>query len=154
MHFLSSCGCFSSWFIAKIKRKKFSSEYVMKDRSLSLHKLDCILATESHRVNTTGNQYIYGQNIRSHNGCNSFIYFRTSGIYTLSLKITVPRKIPIAKIWGLTTLNTSFMTQLGPKVLIFGICSQNEKYVSLSVMPGNVHTYTSINTLCDVLGTV
>ena len=36
----------------------------MKDKSSSLHKSDCILATESHRVNTTGYQYkhyLYGK---------------------------------------------------------------------------------------------
>ena len=38
-------------------KKKISSEYVMKDKSLSLHNSDCILATESHRVITTGYQY-------------------------------------------------------------------------------------------------
>ena len=34
------------------------------------------------------------------------------------------------------------------------MCSQSEKYVSLSVMPWNVHTYTQIYALCDVFGTV
>ena len=29
-----------------------------------------------------------------------YIYFQTSGIYTSSLKIFVPRKVQIAKIWG------------------------------------------------------
>ena len=88
------------------------------------------------------------QNIRSHNGCSSFMHFRTSEVYTLSLRITVLRKVPIAKIWGFTPLNTSFMTQLGLKVVIIGkIIYMQSKWkiclsISLSVMPRNVHTYT------------
>ena len=83
------------------KKKNFcSSEYVMKGKCLSLHKSDCILATESRRVNINISISCMTKNIRRHNGCTNFIYFRTSGIYTLSLRITVPRKVPIAKIWG------------------------------------------------------
>ena len=44
--------------------------------------------------------YMPKKTIRSRNECNSYIYFQTSGIYTSSLKIFVPRKIQIAKIWG------------------------------------------------------
>ena len=58
------------------------------------------------------------KNIRSRNGCTSYIYFQTSGIYTSSLRITVPRKVQIAKIWGLMPLNISFMIKLGLKVVI------------------------------------
>ena len=85
MHFLSSCGCFSRGLL--LWWKKCSYEYVVKDMSSSLHKLDCILATESHRfiqlainIGTSHmgkNIYIY---ICSCNGCTSYIYFQTSGI--------------------------------------------------------------------------
>ena len=52
MHFLSSSECFPMWFISMIKRKNCSFEYVMKGMPSSLHKSDCFLATESHRVYT------------------------------------------------------------------------------------------------------
>ena len=39
------------------KKNVCSSEYVMKDKVSSLHKSDCILVTESHKVDTTGYQY-------------------------------------------------------------------------------------------------
>ena len=47
------------------KKKKCSSEYVMKDMSSSLHKSDYILATESHKVYTADYQYY---------GCTSYIH--------------------------------------------------------------------------------
>ena len=43
---------------------------------------------------------LYGQNIRSRNGCTRYIFFQTSGIYTSSLRITVPRKVQIARFGG------------------------------------------------------
>ena len=52
------------------------------------------------------------KNIRSRNGFTSYIYFQTSRIYTSSLRITVPRKVQIAKIWGLMPLNISFVAKL------------------------------------------
>ena len=81
------------------------------------------------------------ENKRSCNGRTSYIYFQTLGIYTSSLRITVPKKVPIAKIWGLMPLNTSFMTNLGLNVVIIaknGIFKW--KRVSLSVMPRYIHT--------------
>ena len=56
--FSNVVGVFT-WFIPMIKRKKCSSEYVMKDMSSSLHKSDYILATESHRVYAAGYQYYH-----------------------------------------------------------------------------------------------
>ena len=58
------------------------------------------------------------KNIRSRNGCTSYIYFQTSGIYTSLMTLTVPRKVQIAKIGGLMPLNISFMTKSGLKVVI------------------------------------
>ena len=46
------------------------------------------------------------------------IYFPTSGIYSSSLRITIPMKVQIAKILGLMPINISFMTKLGLKVVI------------------------------------
>ena len=57
------------------------------------------------------------KNIRRRNGRTSYISFQTSGIYTSSLRITVPRKVQVAKIWGLMPLNISFMTKLGLKLV-------------------------------------
>ena len=101
------------------KKKIFcSSEYVMKDTNqiasllLSLTEL-ILLAINIGTSNMTKTR-------RSHIGCTSFIYFRTSMIYTSSLRITVQRKVPIAKIWGLTPLNSSFMTKFGLEVVIIG----------------------------------
>ena len=108
-----------------------SSEYVMKDTNqiasllLSLTEL-ILLAINIGTSNMT-------KNIRSHSGCTSFIYFRTSRIYTSSLRITVQRKVPIAKIWGLPPLNSKFMTKLGLEVVIIGKIMYAVKVKNMSV---------------------
>ena len=89
------------------------------------------------------NSYM-ARNIRSHNGYNNFIYFRTSGIYALLLRMTVPRKVPIAKIWGLTALNTCFMNQLGLKVVIIGKLTYAVKMKNIPVYLLCKETYTNI----------
>ena len=87
--------------------------------------------------------YIWPKYIRSRNGCTSYIYFQTSWIYTSSLKITVPMKVPIAKILVLMALNSNFMTKMGPKVVIIAkwYIQSKWKCVSLSVMPRYTHIY-------------
>ena len=54
-------------------------------------------------------------------------------IYTSSLRITVQRKVPIAKILGLTPLNSSFMTKLGLEVVIIGKIIYAVKVKNMSV---------------------
>ena len=131
----------------------------MKDMSASLGKSDCILATESHRVYTTRYQYstsYMAKNIRSRNGCISYIYFQVSGIYTSSLRKTFPRKVQIAKILGLMPLNISFMTKLGLKVVIIAkmIYSVKVKMCQF-ICNAQIHAHIYLNyTLRDVLGRV
>ena len=86
------------------------------------------------------------KNIRSHNGCTSHIYFQTLGIYTSSLRITVPRKVLIAKIWGLMPLNTSFMTKLGLKIVIIAkmIYSVKVKMCQF-IRNAQIHTHIYLN---------
>ena len=89
---------------------------------------------------------IWPKNIRSHNGCTSYIYFQTLGIYTSSLRITVPRKVLIAKIWGLMPLNTSFMIKLGLKIVIIAkmIYSVKVKMCQF-VRNAQIHTHLYLN---------
>ena len=109
------------------EKKKCTSEYVMKHMSSSLRKSDCILAFESHRVSATG-------------------YFQISGIYTSTLIVIVPRKVPIAKIRGLMPLNTSFMTKLGLKVVIIAkmIYSVKVKMCQF-ICNAQIHTHKYLN---------
>ena len=85
------------------------------------------------------------KNTRSRNGCSSYIYFQTSGIYTSSLRIIVPRKVLLAKIWGLMPLNTSFMIKLGLKVVIIAkiIYSVNVKMCPF-ICNTQIHTHIYI----------
>ena len=85
------------------------------------------------------------KNTRSRNGCSSYIYFQTSGIYTSSLRIIVPRKVLLAKIWGLMPLNTSFMIKLGLKVVIIAkiIYSVNVKMCQF-ICNTQIHTHIYI----------
>ena len=53
MHFFQVVGVCHVVYCDDKKKKKCSSEYVMKDMSSSLHISDCILVAESHRVHTT-----------------------------------------------------------------------------------------------------
>ena len=86
------------------------------------------------------------KNIRSHSGCTSYIYFRTLGIYTSSLRITIPRKVLIAKIWGLMPLSPSFMTKLGLKIVIIAkmIYSVKVKMCQF-IRNAQIHTHIYLN---------
>ena len=133
------------WFIAMIKYSRYTNKIAFLPMSL----------TEFIQLATYISTSYMAKNIRSHNGCTSYIYFQTSGIYTSSLWITVPGKVQIAKIWGLMPLNISLMTKLGLKVAIIAKMIYSKwKCVSLSVVPRYMHTYTWINTLRGVLGRV
>ena len=130
MHFLSSCGCFSTWFIATIKRNKIAVLNIVWQTSVRRHtnQIASLLSLTELMILAINISTSYMvKNIRNHNGCTCFIYFQT-WIYTLSLRITVPRKVPIAQIWGFTPLNTSFMTQLGLKVVIIDYYYMKSKW--------------------------
>ena len=84
MHFLSSCGYFSTRFIVKIKRNIFAvlnmswktslRRYTNQITFLLLSLTELILLAIS--ISTR----CMAKNIRSHNECTSFIYSLTSGI--------------------------------------------------------------------------
>ena len=117
MHILSSCVFFhkekrTSFAVLNISLKTSLCCYTNQIASLLLSLTELILlAINIGTSNMT-------KNIKSQNGCTSFIYFRTLRKYTSSLSITVPMKVLTVKIWGLTPLNRSFMTELGLKVVI------------------------------------
>ena len=128
--------------------KKYSSEYVMETciRRYT-NEIVFLLLSLTEFIQLAINisiSYMAKKNIRSGKGRTSYMYFQTSGIYTSSLKRTVPRKVPIAKIWELMPLNKICMSKLGLKAIIFAkwYIQSKWKCVSVSVMLRYIHIYT------------
>ena len=104
---------FFMWFIAMISHER----HVFVATQIRLHS--CYWVSQSlYNWLSILPLVTWSKNIRSRNGFTSYIYFQTSRIYTSSLRTTVPRKVQIAKIWGLMPLNISFMTKFWLKVEI------------------------------------
>ena len=159
MHFLSSCGYFSCgllrWQKEKIAVLNKSWKTCLR-RYVNEIAFLLLGLTEFIQLAINISTSYMAKNIRSRNGFTSYIYFQTSGIYTSSLRITVPRKVQIAKIWGPMPLNISFMTKLGLKVVIIAkmIYSVKVKMCQF-ICNAQIHAHIYLNnTLRDVLGRV
>ena len=99
----------------KKKKMWFWKRHVFVATQIRLHS--CYWVTVFIQLAFNMSTSYMAKNIRRRNGRTSYISFQTSGIYTSSLRITVPRKVQVAKIWGLMPLNISFMTKLGLKLV-------------------------------------
>ena len=111
---------FFTWFIAMVKNTVLNMSWKTCLCSYT-NEIVFLLLSLTEFIQLAINisiSYMAKNPIKSGKGRTSYIYFQTSGIYTSSLKITVPRMVPIAEIWELMPLNKIFMSKLGLKAII------------------------------------
>ena len=103
MHFLSSCGCFSCgllrWWKEKLQFWIRHERHVVVASQIRLYS--CYRVSQSlYNWLWILALVIWPKHKKLQWMHQLYIYFQTSGIFSSSLKIFVPRKVQIAKIWG------------------------------------------------------
>ena len=131
---------FFTWFIAMIKRKK-SQFWICHERHVFVSteiRLYSLLLSFAEFI-----QLAMAKKPKKPQWMHQLYIFSNFGDIDLVTRVSVPRKVPIAKIWELMPPNTSFMTKLGLKLVIIAkwYIQSKWKHVSSSVMPGYIHTY-------------